>query len=331
MKKEKKFNEFMSKNIKGLEDEKRYGTAHIYQSTLNAFSNFFKTQVIFFYQINRATLKQFETHLRDKQLSWNTVSTYMRTLRATYNKAADQRLVAANPRLFSNVYTGVKSETKRALEVEDLNKLLYADLLQELPQELSQCRVWAKLMFQLRGIPFVDLVFLHKSDLKGNVISYRRQKTGTDMRVEVSPVTMELIDQYRNTDPDSPYLFPILSGENKGKKLYEEYQKTLRNFNYNLDRLAKKCGVTSKVSSYTTRHTWATLAKYCHFSEQLISEAFGHSSTKVTEGYMKSFKNEEINRANNEIIFYVMTSGNRKNQSCKCTNNHGNTAPLLRK
>lgn len=331
MKKGKKFNEFMSKTIKELEDEKRYGTAHIYQSTLNAFSGFCKTPVIFFHQINCATLKQFETHLRNKQLSWNTVSTYMRTLRATYNKAADKRLVPANPRLFSNVYTGVKNETKRALEVEEMNKLLCAVPLEELPQELSLCRVWTNLMFQLRGMPFVDLIFLHKSDLKGNVISYRRQKTGTDMRVDVPPATMELIKEYRSTNPKSPYLFPILSGENEGEKLYGEYQRALRTFNYNLDRLAKKCGVTAKVSSYTTRHTWATLAKYCHFSEQLISEAFGHSSTKVTEGYMKSFKNDEIKRANDEIIFYVTTNGGKNKQSRKITVNQANTAPLLRK
>ena len=75
--------------------------------------------------------------------------------------------------------------------------------------------------------------------------------------------------------------------------------------NYNLSRLAKKCGITAKVSSYTTRHTWATLAKYCNFSEQLISEALGHSSVKMTETYLKSFKDEEIKKANNAIIYYV--------------------------
>lgn len=81
--------------------------------------------------------------------------------------------------------------------------------------------------------------------------------------------------------------------------------------NYKLSRLAKKCGVTNKVSSYTTRHTWATLAKYCNFSEQLISDAFGHSSVNVTKTYLKNFKNEEINKANDEIISYVSKNGKR--------------------
>ena len=116
------------------------------------------------------------------------------------------------------------------------------------------------------------------------------------MIVEVSETTMTLINKYQNTNQNSPYLFPILSGSKTGEELYTEYQQALRTMNYNLDRLAKKCGVSAKVSSYTLRHTWATLAKYCNFSEQLICEALGHSSVKVTEIYLKGFKNEVIKK-----------------------------------
>lgn len=312
MKKKKRFNEFMDNTIKELKAEKRYGTAHLYQSTLNAFSDFIKSSVIYFPQINRATLKHFETHLRNKQLSWNTVSTYMRMLRATYNKAVEQKLVKEDSHLFTHVYTGVKSETKRALEAEEMNQLLNGVPLQQLSEELMMCRVWVNLTFQLRGMPFVDLAHLHKSDLKGTTISYRRQKTGTEMTVDVPPSAMELIKKYQSIDPRSPYLLPILSGKKEGESLYIEYQQTLRTFNYNLNSLAKKCGIKAKVSSYTSRHTWATLAKYCNYPEQLISEAFGHSSTKVTEGYMKSFKSEAIRKANEAIISYVENHGEKK-------------------
>ena len=121
MRNKKKFNEFMNKTIEELKDEKRYGTAHVYQSTLNAFCEFCGCKIVYFHQLNRATLKEFETHLRDKQLSWNTVSTYMRTLRGAYNKAVDQKITTGKPRLFNHVYTGVKNDVKRALEVEEIN------------------------------------------------------------------------------------------------------------------------------------------------------------------------------------------------------------------
>lgn len=198
MRNKKKFNEFMNKTIDELKDEKRYGTAHIYQSTLNAFSEFCGCEVIYFHQLNRANLKEFETYLRDKQLSWNTVSTYMRTLRATYNKAVDKKIITENSRLFHHVYTGVKNDIKRALEVEEINKLLNEVPLKKLPEDLIRCRVWANLMFQLRGMPFVDLAHLHKSDLKGNTLSYRRYKTGGQMIVDIPITAMKLINKYQS-------------------------------------------------------------------------------------------------------------------------------------
>ena len=217
MRKKKKFNEFINKTIEELKEEKRYSTAHIYQSALNAFCEFCGCKVVYFHQLNRSTLKEFETYLRNKQLSWNTVSTYMRTLRGAYNKAVDQRITAENSRLFNHVYTGVKNNIKRALEVEEINKLLNEIPLKKLSKELIQCRVWANLMFRLHGIPFVDLAHLHKSDLKGNILSYRRHKTGRQMIVEVSETTMTLINKYQNTNQNSPYLFPILSGSKTGE------------------------------------------------------------------------------------------------------------------
>ena len=238
----------------------------------------------------------------------NTVSTYMRTLRSIYNKAVDDGLAEEKPRLFRHVYTGVKANTKRALDAKDMSKLLSASLPRPLPQSMKESRAWITLMFLLRGMPFVDLAHLRKTDLQDSVISYRRHKTGALLTVEIPPAAMNLIKRYQNTDSASPYLLPILSGNRKSEEEYAEYQHALRKLNYDLKQLAVYCGIKLNVSSYTSRHTWATLAKYCHFSEQLICDALGHSSTKVTETYLKSFKNDELDRANKVIINHINIS-----------------------
>ena len=308
MKERPNLTQFMEQLIRALKEEERFSTAHIYQSTLNALRLFCKADVIRFNQMDRSRLKQFESHLRNKGCAWNTVSTYMRTLRSTYNKAVDEGLAEEKPRLFRHVYTGVKANTKRALDAGDMSKLLKAPLPQSLSQSLEKSRAWLTLMFLLRGMPFVDLAYLHKKDLQDSVISYRRHKTGTLLTVEVPPTAMKLIQQYKSMDADSPYLFPILSGNRESKEEYIEYQHALRKLNYDLKQLAVYCSIKFNVSSYTARHTWATLAKYCHFSEQLICDALGHSSTKVTETYLKSFKNDELNKANNWSLFTDVNS-----------------------
>ena len=121
---------------------------------------FCKTDTIRFNQMERSYLKQFENHLRNKGCTWNTVSTYMRTLRSIYNKAVDDGLTEEKPRLFRHVYTGVKANTKRALDAKDMSKLLSASLPRPLPQSMEESRAWITLMFLLRGMPFVDLAHL---------------------------------------------------------------------------------------------------------------------------------------------------------------------------
>lgn len=128
MKERPNLTQFMEQLIRALKEEERFSTAHIYQSTLNALRLFCKADVIRFNQMDRSRLKQFENHLRNKGCAWNTVSTYMRTLRSTYNKAVDEGLAEEKPRLFRHVYTGVKANTKRALDAGDMNKLLKAPL-----------------------------------------------------------------------------------------------------------------------------------------------------------------------------------------------------------
>ena len=305
MKQKKNLAKFMEQLIQSLKEEGRYSTAHIYQSTRNAFVRFSKTDKMQINQLDPSRLKQFETHLRTKGCSWNTVSTYMRTLRSTYNKAVDEGLVPEKSRLFRHVYTGVKANTKRALEAPEMNQLLHAIPLHPLSHELEKSRVWITLMFQLRGMPFVDLAHLHKKDLQDSTLSYRRHKTGSSLTVKLTSETMKLVEQYKDPNPQSPYLFPILSGNKTGEEAHIEYQHALRKLNYALKPLAIYCGIKPQVSSYTFRHTWATLAKYCHFSEQLICDAMGHSSVKVTETYLKNFKDEEVNKANEVIINHI--------------------------
>ncbi|WP_455672392.1 tyrosine-type recombinase/integrase [Phocaeicola sp.] len=311
----KLLNQFTLELIKELKEENRYGTAHIYQSSLNAFIDFCGKSGIPFELLNRGKIKEFENHLRHKMLSWNTVSTYMRTLRSIYNKAVDCNLVPESPRLFRHVYTGVKADTKRALEANEMNKLLNYSPSRPLSKGLERSRIWITLMFQLRGMPFVDLAHLHKNDLQGSVISYRRRKTGTLLTVDLLPATRRLIEKYKDTNPASPYLLPILSGTTTGAKNYSEYQQALRVLNYDLKKLAMACGIKKPVSSYTTRHSWATLAKYCHIPEELICDALGHSSIKVTETYLRSFKGEELNNANRTINQYISNCNNKINQS----------------
>ena len=163
-------------------------------------------------------------------------------------------------------------------------------------------------MFLMRGLPFVDLAYLHKQDLQGNILSYRRQKTGRYLRVTLSDEAMQLVRLMANKDETSPYLFPILHSEEGTEAAYREYQTALRSFNHQLAILGKKWGIRS-ISSYSARHTWATMAYYCEIHPGIISEAMGHSSITVTETYLKPFHDKKIDEANQLVISFAKNNG----------------------
>lgn len=307
------FQKAMSIVVDELRDNGRWGTAHIYQSTARSFLAFLPSSEWLLCQLTPALLKAYEEHLRKQGRKWNTVSTYLRVLRALYNRGVDRNWVPAVPRLFEHVYTGTRMENKRAIPALEMSRLLkeagkssaYSTLTRE---QQSICRIFC-LMFLLRGIPFVDLVHLRKRDYTNGIITYRRQKTGRLLSVVVCPEAKRLIEDFISKDATSPYLLPLLRRSGRDEQSYRKYQSILRWLNGSLKLLAHRLGVASPLSSYAARHTWATMAYYCEIHPGIISEAMGHSSITVTETYLKPFREERIDAANREVIAYVHREG----------------------
>ncbi|KAA3233869.1 tyrosine-type recombinase/integrase, partial [Akkermansia sp. BIOML-A40] len=174
-----------------------------------------------------------------------------------------------------------------------------------IPLAMRRAQDMFVLMFLLRGLPFVDLAYLRKSDLRDNVITYRRRKTGRPLSVTLTPEALELLKKYMNRDSHSPYLFSLLKSGEGTKEAYREYQLALRSFNQQLLLLGQLLGLGDRLSSYTARHTWATTAYYCEIHPGIISEAMGHSSITVTETYLKPFRNKKIDEANQLVTDFV--------------------------
>ncbi len=300
---------FMKQVADGLQMEGNFGTAHVYRSSLNAIIAYHGKGDFTFNEVTPEWIKGFEIHLRGRGCSWNTVSAYLRTFRAVYNRAVDCRGAVYVPHLFRSVYTGTRADRKRALDTEDIQKVFT-----KLPQspavtsDIRRAQELFVLMFLLRGLPFVDLAYLRKSDLRDNVITYRRRKTGRPLSVTLTSEAMAILKRYMDRDSSSPYLFPLLSSREGTKEAYHEYQLALRNFNRQLMLLGEMLGLGDKLSSYTARHTWATTAYYCEIHPGVISEAMGHSSITVTETYLKPFQNKKIDEANKKVVDFIKRS-----------------------
>ena len=294
--------------IDRLREEGRYSTAHVYKNALFSFSVFCGTCNVSFRQITRESLRLYGQYLYENGLKLNTISTYMRMLSSIYNRGVEAGNAPFVPRLFHEAYTGIDVCQKRALTAAELHRLLFDDPRSE---RLRRIQDIASLLFQLCGMSFADLAHLEKSALENNILRYNRIKTKTPMSVEVLDSAMVKIDRLRSVRKSQPgcpdYLLDILCGDKsrKDEKAYREYQSALRWFNNSLKELARALHLKSPVTSYTLRHSWATIAKYRGVSIEMISEALGHKSIKTTQTYLKGFGLEERTEVNKGNLSYI--------------------------
>lgn len=267
-------------------------TARHYRSTLNSFMDFRKGYDLYLDELDATLLKEFETCLREKGLSNNTISFYFRTLRAVWNHAVREGIVKGMPGLFDNVHTRVEKTRKLAIEEKVILELVALELLSP---GLSFARDLFLFCYYARGMAFVDLAYLKKENIRGGKIVYCRRKTGQQLEVRLLPVMKQLLKRYRKTP--GPYLFPILHSDRPSQK---EYASALRLQNKRLKKLGRILGV--KLSTYVARHSWASIALQKGISEDVISRGMGHTSVKTTRIYMAFLDNSQLDRANEIVI-----------------------------
>jgi len=259
--------------------------------------------------INGFLIKNYERILKEKGKTLNTISFYMRNLRAIYNKAIRKGYIESkheNP--FTEVYTGTDKTRKRALSVEEiqrLHNLEFSNLLnKEKPVKIENSglyKAWRLFFFcfHTRGMSFVDMAYLRKDNIHGDLIRYYRKKTGQLLEIKITPRLQQLIDSFAKDVSNSPYLFPIIRDNSRSKRLY--YESGLRQQNKYLKTLAAKAGITSTLSTHVSRHSWATMAKKENLPIWVISESLGHCNEKTTYTYLASLDRSALDRAN-EIV-----------------------------
>ena len=83
---------------------------------------------------------------------------------------------------------------------------------------------------------------------------------------------------------------------------FSQYQTALGYYNRRLKRLAELLGLEMPLSSYTSRHTWATTARNHNVPLSIISAGMGHASEKTTQIYLASLESSVVDQANRSII-----------------------------
>lgn len=284
---------FMQNKIQELKNKGKINTAEKYAVTLRRFSIFRNSVDIPLEQLTTKELKLFEDYLIGKGVVMNTVSFYMRILRAVYNKAIVEEIIPPG-KPFTTVYTGIARTKKRAIDEKIIRQL---QMLQLKPN-LAFARDMFLFSFYTRGMSFIDMANLRKENITDGIIMYKRKKTGQQILVGLEPCMIEIIKCYEIMTRDSDYLLPLLyqSGETI------KYEAAIRNQNQRLKKISHQLNLSKSLTTYVSRHTWATIARSKGISLSIISEGMGHTSEQTTRIYLSSLDHKIIDRANRRII-----------------------------
>lgn len=292
---EQSFNAYICQQIARLKRLEKIRTSETYAAALRSFSGFMNDKEVLFDQLNADLLTEYEAYLKGRGNTPNTISFYMRILKAVYNRAVEDGITEQRYP-FKAVYTGVEKTLKRAISLRDIKRIKGLDL--SLNPNLDFARDMFLLGFYTRGMSFIDMAYLKKTDLKNGILSYRRRKTGQQLFIKWEKCMQEILDKYPENGTE--YLLPIIT--ERGEDYRKQYTNELHRVNHLLKKIGKQLDLPISLTMYVGRHSWASIARSRNVPISVISEGMGHDSENTTQIYLASLDTAVVDRANKKIL-----------------------------
>lgn len=303
--------EYLTAYIQRLNGETRIGNAMTFTHLKTALLRCFGSLDFYFIDIDNDFLKKLETWLRTQaHYSDNSIGIRFRSLRALYNQAITDNLIKKANYPFDTFKVSRFKETtaKRAISKEDIMRLVDLDV-RTLTKYPKPFLVLSKDLFLFSylgcGINLTDMLHLKYRDLIGDRITFNRQKTGKLITFRLQPAAMDILRKYMKVEHDSDdYIFPVLKRtiHVTAEQQYARVKRVTKLVNRYLKMIGEYLEFPIPLTTYVARHSFATVLKRSGVSTSIISESLGHSSEKVTQIYLDSFDNEQIDEAMKNLL-----------------------------
>jgi site-specific recombinase XerD len=288
---------FTQNLIQELIEQGREGNSRAYKNTYGVTRKYLKDKDISFDQIDYKFLKKFETYMIKKGTGVNGRAFHMKTLRAIYNRAIKEGMAKKELYPFDTYQIKFEKTQKRALTKDEIIQIRDVNLDKHPAQK--RARDIFMFSFYCMGMAFVDIAYLKVKDIYKGRINYSRQKTTQQYNIALVEPTLTIINTYSDLKKTEDFVFPILDPNHHN--IHDLYLSQMRNQNRRLKEIQKKLDISLPLTSYVSRHSWATIAKRAGIPTAVISEGLGHTTEKTTQIYLDSFENSVLDEANKII------------------------------
>lgn len=289
---------FTKEIINQLKFSKKLGNASVYEQALAFLERHSNSADITFEELNFTVIKKLEAGHLSEGNSLNSLSFYLRTIRAIYNRAIKAGIVKRELYPFANYSIKETKTVKRAISRSDINSIIKLSLSPGTP--IWNARNYFLFSFYNMGMNFMDIALLKRSNIIGDRLEYKRAKTGKVYSIKLQKQSLDILRLYLKDQQPDDYVFPIIKRKELDTQLMD-IQNERKNNNKYLKKIADSCKIKANMTSYVARHSWATIAKNLNVPVSVISEGLGHEDIKTTQIYLDSFDVDVLDKANKRI------------------------------
>lgn len=283
--------------IENLIAENRIGTKEFYECAVNKFIEFAGTD-FGFEMVTVTWMKKFELFMLKQDRSYTTIGMYGRAMRSIYNEAIKAGIMRSSQYPFGkDKYELPQGEgRKMALTLKQIKDIVaYSDG----NESTERYRDLWFFSYLCNGINMIDMLKLQFKDIENDEISFYRSKTirtskkKTKIQVVVTPEMKKIINKWGNeSKTPNDFIFPYLKGGESAQDIKKRVADVTKRINLRMKTISEELELP-RISTYTARHSFATVLKRSGANIAYISESLGHNDLKTTENYLASFEREE--------------------------------------
>jgi len=294
--------EALQKRHEELTDKNRISTALTYQYTIKSIEDYMKfinRKKLAYLDVTPEWLQSFEDWMTSNNKSLTTTGMFLRNLRTMLNQAIEDGILPRENYPFSKNKYQIPSarNVKKALTIENIKQFI--DYIPKTDAEARAKDLWV-FSYLCNGVNIKDVAKLKYKNLDPKRISFVRAKTERSTKTNQKNITAiripeinAIIEKWGNKEmaPEN-YVFPILSNDDTPEQEYDKTKQAVKTINKYTKRIGKELGFELSLTTYTARHSFATVLKRSGAPIEFISESLGHNNLRTSESYLDSFEDD---------------------------------------
>ena len=295
--------EFGEKLVTQLKKQGRIGNSIVYSCALNKLKSYNNVLPLYFEEIDFKFLENFNTSLLSEGIKVNTISNYLRTIRAIFNRAIKEGLIDYKFYPFNRYKIKSERTINRALTLEEMKALISVKFPAD--SNMWHYQNLFLLSFCLIGVNFADLLTLKANNIIDGRLVFQRKKTKKIYSIKLQNEATNRLKRYVNKalQKKDDFILPFVKNTDNPVKVKNDIGLVIHSTNENIKKIASMVGITKDITTYYARYSWANIAKSLGYSKDMIAEALGHEyGNKVTGIYLDDFDNDLIDKMNEAVI-----------------------------